>query len=144
MLVRYIKLLINLMICVWQLICFKMKYLTFYTLNCHQMELVFRKYTITGLDVNFTSLVSRTYRTSWIRSLVTRTSRIWSIEKLPSEINIIKRFASWNDFPKSFANSIINITLNTPYITADSSDANEANNGATIYFCVPYYGDKSW
>ena len=103
----------------------------------------FRKYTITGLHVNFTSLVSRTYRTSWIRSLVTRTSRILSIEKLPSEINIIKRFASWNDLPKSFANSIINKTLNTPYITADSSDANEANNGATIYFCVPYYGDKS-
>ena len=38
MLVRYIKLLINLMIWFWQLICSKMKYLTFYTLNCHQME----------------------------------------------------------------------------------------------------------
>ena len=37
---------------------------------------VFRKYTITGLYVSFTSLVSRTYRTPWIRSLVTRTSRI--------------------------------------------------------------------
>ena len=63
-------------------------------------------------------------------------------DKLPSEINIIKRFASWNDFLESVVNSIINKTLNTPSVTADSDDANETNNGVTIYFCVPYYGDK--
>ena len=82
------------------------------------------------------------YRTSWIRSLVARVSRICSKNKLRNEINIIKRFASWNDFPESVVNSIINKTLNTPSITADSDDANEINNGVTIYFCVHYYGDK--
>ena len=61
---------------------------------------------------------------------------------MPSEINIIKRFACWNDFPESVVNSIINKALNTPSITADSNDANETNNGVTIYFLVPYYGDK--
>ena len=35
---------------------------------------------------------------------------------------MIKRFASWNNFPKSVVNSIINKTLNTPSITADSTD----------------------
>ena len=84
------------------------------------------------------------YRTSWIRSLIVRASRICSTDKLPYEINIIKRFASWNDFPESVVNSIINKTLNTPSITADSNDANEINNGVTIYFRVPYYGDKGF
>ena len=61
---------------------------------------------------------------------------------MPCEINIIKRFASWNDFPKSLVNSIINKTLDTPSITTDYNDATERNNGVTIYFCVQYYGDK--
>ena len=103
---------------------------------------IFRKDTNTGLYVNFTSFVPWTYRTSWIRSLAARASRISSTDKLPSEINIIKRFASWNDFLESVVNSIINKILNTPSITADSNDANETNNGGTKYFRVPYYGDK--
>ena len=48
----------------------------------------------------------------------------------------------WNDFPKSVVNLIINKTLNIPSITADSNDANETNNGVTIYFRVSYHGDK--
>ena len=103
---------------------------------------IFRKDTNTGLYVNFTSFVPWTYRTSWIRSLVVRASPICSTDKLSSEISIIKRFASCNDFPESVVISIINSTLNTPSITADSNDANETNNGVTIYFRVPYYGDK--
>ena len=52
---------------------------------------IFRKDTNTGLNVNFTSFVPWTYCTSWIRSLVACASRICSTDKLPSEINIIKR-----------------------------------------------------
>ena len=103
---------------------------------------IFRKDTNTGLYVNFTSFVPWIYPTSWIRSLVTRASRISSTNKLPSEINIIKRFASRNDFPKLVVHSIINKTLNTPSITTDSNDTNETNNGVTIYFRVSYYGDR--
>ena len=65
-----------------------------------------------------------------------------STDKLSCEINIIKRFALWNDSPKLIVNSIIYKTLKRPSITADSNDANKSNNGVTIYFCVPYYGDK--
>ena len=68
---------------------------------------IFRKDTITGLYVNFTSFVPWTYRTSWIKTLVTHASRICQPNKLSSEINIIRRFASWNDFPKSVVNSVI-------------------------------------
>ena len=106
---------------------------------------IFRKDTNTGLYVNFTSFVPRTYRTSWIKTLVTRASRICAPNKLSSEINIIKRFASWNDFPKSVVNSIINKTLNT---TSNNEGPNinntEKSNKITIYFCFPYYGDKGF
>ena len=101
---------------------------------------IFRKGTNTRLYINFTSFVPWTYRTLWIRSLVRLASRLCLTEKF--EINIIKRFASWNDFSKLVVNSIINRSLNTPSIAADSNDANETNNGVTIYFRVPYYSDK--
>ena len=75
---------------------------------------IIRKDTNTGLSVHFTSFVRWTYLTSWIKTLATRESCIYAPNKLSSEINIIKRFASWNKFPKSVVNSIINKTLNTP------------------------------
>ena len=98
---------------------------------------IFQKETNTGLYVNFTNFVPWTCRTSWIRSLVTRASRICSTNKLLFEINNIKRFASWNDFPKSVANSIINKTLNTPSVTADNNDANETTYELlSIFMCL--------
>ena len=51
---------------------------------------IFRKNTNTGLYVNFTSFVPWTYRISWIKSLVTRASRICAPNKLSSEISTIK------------------------------------------------------
>ena len=106
---------------------------------------IFRKDTNTGLYVNFTSFVPWTYCTSWIKTLVTRASRICAPNKLSSEINIIKRFVSWNDFPKSVVNSIINKTLNTPSNNEGPNINNtEKSNEITIYFCFPYYGDKGF
>ena len=43
---------------------------------------IFRKDTNTGLYVNFTRFVPWTYRISWIKSLVTRASRICAPNKL--------------------------------------------------------------
>ena len=103
---------------------------------------IFQKNTNTPLYLNFTSFVPWAYCPQWTRGLVTRASRVCLTDKLRSEINIIKRFASWNGFPKSVVNSIINKTLNTPSITADSNNADEINNGVTFYFCIPYYTDK--
>ena len=103
---------------------------------------IFRKDTNTGLYVNFTSFVPWTYRISWIKSLVTRASRICAPNKLSSEISTIKKFASWNDFPKSVVNSIINKTLNTPPNNESSNSIN--SNEITIYFHFPYYGDKGF
>ena len=106
---------------------------------------IFRKDTNTGLYVNFASFVSWTYRTSWIKTLVTRALRICAPTKLSSEINIIKSFASWNDFPKSVVNSIINKTLHTPSNSGGPNINNtEKSNEITIYFRFPYYGDKGF
>ena len=104
--------------------------------------LIFRKDTNTGLYVNFTSFVPWTYCTLWIKTLVTRASRICAPNKLSSEINI-KRFASWNDFPKSVVNSIISKTLNTPS-NNEGPNINNTEKGSetTIYFRFPYH-DKS-
>ena len=98
-----------------------------------------------GVYVNFTSFVPWTYCTSCIKTLVTRASRICVTNKLSSEINIIKRFASWNEFPKSVVNSIINKTLNTPSNNEGPNINNtEKSNETTIYFRFRYYGDKGF
>ena len=51
--------------------------------------------------------------TSWIKKLLARASRICSTDKLPSQINTIKKFA------KSVVDSIINETLNTRSVTEE-------------------------
>ena len=55
---------------------------------------MFRKDTNTDLYVNFTSFMLWTYGTSCPRSIVIRASCICSTDKLPTEINIVKGFAS--------------------------------------------------
>ena len=64
---------------------------------------------------------------------------------MSSEINIIKRLASWNIFPKSVVNSIISKTLNTPSNNEGPNINNtEKSNEITIYFRFPCYGDKGF
>ena len=106
---------------------------------------IFRNDTNTGVYINFTSFIPWTYCTSWIKTLITRASRISAPNNLSCEINIIKRFASWNDFPKSVVCSIINKTLNTPSNKEGLNITNiEKSDEITIYFCVPYYSDKGF
>ena len=67
---------------------------------------IYRKDTNTGLYVNYTSFVPWTHRTAWIRSFVTGALRTCSSNILPQELKLIKKFASWKDFPKYIVNSI--------------------------------------
>ena len=107
---------------------------------------IFRKDTNTGLYVNFNSYVPWSYRVSWIRSLVSRAHAICKPDKLKLEINLIKKFASWNDFPKAIASAIINRSLNNDDKTdqANESDPNMDTDVTTIYFRMPYFGDKGF
>ena len=74
---------------------------------------IFRKNTNTGLYTHFTSYVPWIHRTAWIKSLTSCASRICSPNKLSSEINFIKKLASWNGFPISVVKKIILQVLST-------------------------------
>ena len=104
---------------------------------------MFGKHTNTGLYVNFKKLVPWTYRKSWTKTLVTRSSRVQAPNKFSSEINIIKRFASWNDFAKLAVNSVSNKNLKTsPNNEGPNINTTEKSNEITIYFRFPYHADK--
>ena len=81
---------------------------------------IFRINTNTGLYTHFSSYIPWTDRTAWIKSLTSRASHICSPSKLSSEINFIKKLASWNGFPIFVAKKIIHQVLNT----ADESTNN--------------------
>ena len=67
---------------------------------------IYQKVTNTRLYVNYTSFVPWTHRNAWISRLVTRALKICSSNKLSQELKLIKKFPSWNDFPKYTVNSI--------------------------------------
>ena len=100
---------------------------------------IFRKNTNTGLYTHFSSYVSLTHRTAWIKSLTSHASHICLPNKLSSEINFIKKLASWKGFPIFVAKKIIHQVLNT----ADESTNNAESPGVlTFYICMPYYSDR--
>ena len=121
------------------------KHRIFLIWNCHLMACLFSvKRQNTGLYVNFNSYVPWSYHVSWICSLVSRAHAICKPDKLKLEINLLKKFASWNDFPKAIASKIINRSLNNDDKTdqANESDPNMDTDVTTIYFRMPYIGDK--
>ena len=79
--------------------------------------------------VNYTNAVP------WTRK---STLKICSCKKMSQELKVVKKFASWNDFPNYIANSIFRKTIQT------HEDKSEPNRTAkqkelVIYFCFPYY-----
>lgn len=100
---------------------------------------VFRKDTNTGQYTNFESYTPWKYRVSWIRSLVTRANRLCSDNKLPAELNIIRKFASWNGFPKQVCNSIIHHVLENK---VKPKPREEAINLTNIWLKLPYHGNE--
>ena len=61
--------------------------------------------------IYFESYTPWKYEISWIRSLITWAKQICSADLLPAEIQNIKKFASWNRYPKSIRNAIIKQNL---------------------------------
>ena len=73
------------------------------------------------LYVNHISFVPWTHRTAPIRSLVTRALKICSSINCYKELKLIKKFASWNDFPRYIVTSIFHKTL---WARKDKSEPN--------------------
>ena len=105
---------------------------------------IYRKDTNTGLYVSYTSFVPWTHRTAWIRSLLTSALKICSSNKLSQELKLIKRFASWNDFPKYIVNSIFCKTLWAQQDKGEPNLTAKQKEHVMIYFRFRYYGDKGF
>ena len=71
---------------------------------CPNGQGIYHKHTQTGQYVNFDSFTLWKSKVSWIHSLVTRAKRICSENYLDKEIQLIKNYAAWNDYPKNIVN----------------------------------------
>ena len=100
---------------------------------------IYYKDTHTAQYTNFTSYTPWTLRTAWIKSLYRRARKICSTKELFEEqINSIKKFMSWNGFPKHVRKSLINRLSND----SSNSPTQYEDNIPYIWFNVPYAGPK--
>ena len=105
---------------------------------CNDGLEIYRKDTNTGLYTNFNSYVPWHYKIAWIKSLVTRAKIICSKNKLKREITNIKKFISWNGFPKSIGKRLIDQSLRKDSETEGKATEPQVR----IWFRAPYFGDK--
>ena len=98
---------------------------------------IYHKDTNTGQYTNFDSYTFWFYKISWITSLTKRAQRICSPLKLKLELNNIKKYASWNRFPRFIVNKVIENPLKDKPI-ASIRDVDEGV--ITIFIKLPYLG----
>ena len=100
---------------------------------------VYYKETHSGQYVHFDSFTPWRIKISWIRALYTRAERICSDRNMfNNQLLNIKKFLSWNGFPKHISNSILNrIKTKRKRVTEE-----EDSESIEIYFRVPYSGIK--
>ena len=72
---------------------------------------IYRKNTYTSQYINFESYTHLNYKISWIETLITRAKQTCSADLLPAEIQNIKKFTSWNGYPKPVTNAITKRTF---------------------------------
>ena len=102
---------------------------------------IFRKETHTAQFVHFNSFTKWNHKIAWIRSLVTRAKRLCSQNKLKDEIKNIKRFASYNGFPRWIANKIVKQSLEPSTRSTESQD--QDTDTVNLYLFLPYFGKEA-
>ena len=102
---------------------------------------IYRKDTHTAQFVHFDSFTKWGYKTAWIRSLVTRAKRLCSSNKLKDEIKNIKRFASYNGFPRWVANKLVKQSLQPSTRSNDTQD--QETDRIELYMSLPYFGKEA-
>ena len=68
--------------------------------------------------------------------------KIFSSNKLSQELKLIKKLASWNDFPKYIVNTIFRKTLRAHEDKSEPNLTAKQKEPVVIYFQFPYYGDE--
>ena len=87
--------------------------------------------------MNYASCIPWTHSTAWIRSLVTCALKICSSNKLSQEL--IKKFVSWNDFPKYIFSNILRKTLQAHQDKSEPNLTAKQKEPVVIYFYFPFH-----
>ena len=100
---------------------------------------IYRKETHTAQFVHFESFTKWNHKVAWIRSLFSRAKKLCTPNKLnKAELDNIKRFASYNGFPRWIVNKIMKQVSTNRSI---NNDEEEVKN--TIYMFLPYAGKEA-
>ena len=106
---------------------------------------VYYKNTHTSQYTHFSSFQPFSWKTTWIKSLIHRASKLCSTKELfDKQIGKMKQFMSWNGYPKTFANYLIT-KLQRHKLCNESSDKNhqaDNENIPKIWIRLPYLGQK--
>ena len=112
----------------------------FLDLEVHRDGLsIYRKDTHTAQFVHYDSYTKWNHKIAWIRSLVSRAKKLCSPNKVAAEIRTIKKFASYNGFPKWIVKNVIQQTLNR----SKRSEPDHNQDEITLYMSLPYCGKEA-
>ena len=103
---------------------------------------IYRKETHTAQFMHFESFTKWNHKAAWIRSLTSRAKRLCSPNKFSEEIKNIKRFASYNGFPRWTASKIIKETLSSQQRQQNSTDEQDQDT-IPLYMFLPYAGKEA-
>ena len=100
---------------------------------------IYHKDTHTGQYTHFTSFTPWRFKIAWVQSLYHRARKICSNDNLFTEQLLnIRKFMSWNGFPKHISKSLLNKLNKTPDRTSSIADTDIP----TIWLTLPYAGLK--
>ena len=99
---------------------------------------IYRKDTHTAQFVHYESFTKWNHKVAWIRSLIFRAKKLCSPNKLKAEINNIKKFASFNGFPRWITNKIVRQSDANHHQRNDEEDVI-----STIYMFLPFIGKEA-
>ena len=105
---------------------------------------IYRKDTLTGQYTNFESFVPWRHKILWVRALIDRVHLICTPNKIKTELKLIRKFLSWNGFPRSVANLLIDrFTTNKQNSAPDrvTNDTSHNNQHSTVWLTIPFVGD---
>ena len=99
---------------------------------------IYRKETHTAQFMHFDSFIKWNHKVAWIRSLTSRAIRLCSANKFKDELANIKRFASYNGFPRWVVNKFIRERTN-PHPRRFEKDEDTVD----IFMFLPYSGKEA-
>ena len=77
--------------------------------------------------LTLTALYLGDHKISWVRALIDRILRICTPNKIKTELKLIRKFLSWNGFPKHVANLLIDRFTTNAQKRASDHNANDTS-----------------